>query len=164
MPCGSPFPAVRIFVAEARRVLVDRVRILSEQYSDLLLVGATSTGHSAVAAALRTNPDVVLVEQELPDADGLAVCEGICRRQPRVAIVLISEMQTDRAMLAAVEAGARGLISPMASDDDVVVTILRAADGEFLLSGPVVQRLFRIGRELRHGGCRGRYREPSAAN
>ena len=164
MPCGSPFPVVRIFVAEAKRVLVDRVSVLSEQYSDLLLVGAASTGQSAVAGALRASPDVVLVEQELPDADGLAVCEDICRQQPRVAIVLISEMQTERAMLAAVEAGARGLISPLASDDEVAVTILRAADGEFLLSGQVVQRLFRIGRELRQGGCLGRYREPAAAN
>ena len=149
MPGGSYSPAVRIVVAEARPVLLDRVKVLSEQYSDLLLVGAASTGQSAVTAAGRNDPDVVLIELQLPDADGLSVCEEISRRQPEAAIILISDAQTDQAMLAAVEAGARGLISPLASDDDVVVTILRAAEGEFLLPAPVVQRLFRFGRELR---------------
>lgn len=149
MPGGSFSPAVRIIVAEARPVLLDRVKVLSEQYSDLLLVGTATTGHSAMTTAGRTDPDVVLIQQQLPDADGLSVCEEISRRQPETAIILISDAQADRAMLAAVEAGARGLLSPLASDDDVVVAILRAAEGEFLLPGPVVQRLFRLGGELR---------------
>ena len=151
---GSPVPgSVRILVAESNQLLVDRLSVLSKEYSDLSLVGAAPTGFAAVAAAHRMNPDVVLIDEQLPDTDGLHVCEHIHRQVPRAAIILISDSPTDQSMLAAVEAGACGLISPLASDEDVIVTILGAADGEFLLPRPVVQRLFRIARELRQQTC-----------
>ncbi len=151
---GSPVPgSVRIFVAESNQLLVDRLSVLTQEYSDLSLVGKAPTGFAAVAAAQRMNPDVVLIEEQLPDTDGLHVCEHIYRQLPRAAIILISDSRTDQSMLAALEAGACGLISPLASDEDVIVTILRAADGEFLLARPVVQRLFRIARELRQQTC-----------
>lgn len=153
MVSGSAGPSIRVFVAEARPALAERLNVLSEEYSDLLLVGATSTGESAVVAAIRANPDVVLIEESLPDQDSIGVCEVIHSHVPRAAIILIAERQTDQVLLAAVEAGVNGLISPLASDDDVVVSILRAADGECLLPGAVVQRLFRISRDLRRAGA-----------
>lgn len=158
VPGGSPSPAIRILVAEARPVLADRIDVLSAEYSDLLLVGAWSTGKSAIAAATRANPDVVLIGTPLPDADSIGVCEDVHQQVPRAAIILVADRQSDQAMLAAVEAGVSGMISPMASDDDVVVSILRAADGEFLLPGSLVQRLFRISRDLRRANdhCSGR--------
>lgn len=145
-------------MAEARPALADRLNVLSDEYSDLLVVGAVSTGESAVVAAIKAKPDVVLIGQPLPDRDTIGVCEVIHSHLPRAGIILVGDRQTDQALLAAVEAGVSGLISPLASDDDVVVSILRAADGEFLLPGSVVLRLFRIGRDLRRAGgtCSGR--------
>ena len=136
-------------MAEAKPLIVDRLHVLSEDYSDLDLVGAAPTGYSAVPAASLADPDVVLIEEQLPDADGVFVCEHIHSQLPNAAIILISYSQPDQAMLGAVEAGVCGLISPLASDDELVVTILRAADGEFLISRQVVQRLFLLGRALR---------------
>lgn len=152
---GGSAPRVRVFVAEAKPILADRLNVLSDEYSDLLLVGAASSGESAVVAAILANPDVLLVGQPLPDRDSIGICEVVHSHLPRAAIILIAERQSDQAMLAAVEAGVSGLISPLTSDDDLVVSILRAADGECLLPGAVVQRLFRIGRDLRRAGCSG---------
>lgn len=155
MPGGSPVQgSVRVFVAEMKQALADRLRVLSDEYSDLVLVGVASSGHSAVASAPETYPDVVLVDGQLADPDAVAICTDIQRRIPGAAIILIGGAQTDLGLLAAVEAGACGVVSPLASDDDLVVTILRAGDGEFLLPRLVVQRLFRLGRELRSDAAR----------
>jgi two-component system, NarL family, response regulator DevR len=109
-----------------------------------------------VARAAGLGPHVVLVAERLSDADGLHVCDRIHRQFPDIALVFVSEVQTDAVKLLAVEAGACGLISKMSPDQDLMFALLRAAEGEFLLPRQVTIRLFRRERELRLQSCRQR--------
>jgi len=140
---------VRIYVADRRAVLVDRIAVLADQYEDLKLVGAQTSASAAVASVTAAKPSVVLVGEHFPDADGLVVCEQIHRTVSAAAVILISEKRTDEALLRALEAGACGVIVPLVPDEELVTAILRAADGELLVSRSTVLRLFRLGRDLR---------------
>jgi DNA-binding NarL/FixJ family response regulator len=152
--CPSPGP-VRVYVAARHAVLIDRVAVLADQYEDLRLVGAQTSGSAAMASIMDARPGVVLVGDLFPDADGFDVCDGIRRALPCAALIFVSDARTDDALLRAVEAGACGVIAPLAADDELMMAILRAAEGELLLSRSTVHRLFQLGRELRCAGGAG---------
>ena len=143
---------VRIYVADRRAQVIDRLAVLADEYEDLKLVGAQTSGSAAIVSVPLARPAVVLVGDRFPDADGLEVCDQIHRALAATAVILISETRSDTMLLRAVEAGACGVIHPLAPDEEIVMAILRAADGELLLSRSIVHRLFRLGRELRRAG------------
>ena len=130
-------------------VLAERLRILERIYPDIELVGEVAEGALALKAAVHLRPDVVMVGERLPDTDGLQVCDRLRRLFPSTALIFVSETITDSIRLLAVEAGASGLLSPLDPDDLLMMLILRAAEGEFLLSREVILRLFQKERELR---------------
>lgn len=113
-------------------MLVDRLAVLADQFEDLRLAGAQTSGSSAVASVALTRPSVVLVGAHFPDADGFDICGQVRRAVPRAAVILVSETRTKRALISAVEAGACGVVSPLAPDEELVTAILGAADGELL--------------------------------
>jgi DNA-binding NarL/FixJ family response regulator len=143
---------VRIYVADRRAMLIDRLVVLADQYEDLKLVGAQTSGSAAVASIKAARPAVALVGDRFPDLDGFEVCDHVHRAIPGVALILVAETQSDAALLRAVEAGACGVIRPLAPDEEIVAAILRAAEGELLLSRSTLHRLFRLGVELRRAG------------
>jgi len=140
---------VRVYVADGRCQLIDRVAVLADEFEDLTLVGAQTSGSAAVASITRSMPSVVLVGDRFPDADGLDVCDHMHRALSGAALIFVSDSQTDDALLKALEAGACGVIASLASDDELMMAILRAADGELLLARSTVLRLFQVSRRLR---------------
>ena len=146
-------------VVEDTPFLADRILALSADYPEIELVTRATAGSAAMMMVAGPEPDVALVEDSLSDADAFQVCDFMYREVPGVAVILVSEIQTDAIMLLAVEAGACGVISRVTPDLDLMLAMLRAAEGEFLLPRPIVLRLFRRERELRlhlrRGGCGG---------
>jgi two-component system nitrate/nitrite response regulator NarL len=136
-------------VVEDRPMLVARLIALSTEYSDLGVLGVATSGRVALVMAAKVKPHVVLIQDPLPDADALQVCDVIHRRFPEVALIVVSERDGDGIRLLAVESGACGFVSPLSNDDDLVLAILRAAEGEFLLPRSVTLRLFGVERALR---------------
>lgn len=145
---SSP-PPIRIVVAEDKPLIADRLAILVAEYSDLGLVGTARTGSAAIALAAELSPDVMLIAERVHDYDGLHLCDHVYRHVPQAALIYVTEARTDEVMLNAVEAGACGLISRMATDEELIFAILRAAEGDLLLPSSVALRLFRRERELR---------------
>lgn len=141
--------SIRILVVENEPLLAERLACLRAQYSDLELVGAASAVGDAVAIASALRPDVALIDPRLPDADGIELCDHLHHQLPNAAVIILSNDASDELRLRAVESGACGFLSKEAPDQDVVETILRAAEGEFLLPRAVTLRLFRKERELR---------------
>ena len=139
----------RILVVGAPELVAERLRILSETYPDIVLVGDVTEGAMALSVAARVKPHVVMVGEGPRDADGFKVCDRIHRLSPAAAVVFVSHTITDAMTLLAVEAGSCGIVSPVASDDELMLVVLRAAQGEFLLPRDVVLRLFNQERELR---------------
>jgi DNA-binding NarL/FixJ family response regulator len=140
---------VRIYAADPRAQLIDRLAVLAETNEDLRLVGAQTSGSAAVSSVTLAKPNVVLVGDHFPDADGLDVCDHISRALPAAAVIVVTDKRTDSAMLRALEAGACGLVAPVAPDEELVAAILRAADGELLMTRATILRLFRLSREQR---------------
>ena len=140
---------IRILVVEGEPVLAARLESLRHEYPDLGLVEWATTGAAAVAVAVELQPDIAFIDRYLPDADGIDICDRLSPTIPDAALIILSTEGSDQLRLRAVESGACGLIAKAAPDQDVVEAILRAADGEFLMSRSVTLRLFKKQRSLR---------------
>jgi pilus assembly protein CpaE len=109
-------------VAETR----ENVRKLLQFESDIEVVGAARTGKEAIQLAQELNPDVVLMDINMPDMDGISATEVIRQKMPAVKIVILSVQNDQNYMRRAMLAGARDFLTkpPMA---DELITAVRSA-------------------------------------
>lgn len=122
------------------------VSILADR-PNLEVLGVASSASDAVEKAVLLQPDVVLMDLRLSDAEGWQACELIRSRLPDVAVLFLSADVSDEAMERAVAAGAAGYLSTEISTDEVVEAIARLAEGELLVTAATLGRLLRQGGE-----------------
>ena len=94
--------------------------------SDLVVVGQAATSREAVQQAERLQPDVVLMDVQLPDHDGISTAETLARRAPRCAVVILSLDDCSETRQRAQLAGVVACISKQA-DDLALIAAIRAA-------------------------------------
>jgi DNA-binding NarL/FixJ family response regulator len=115
-------PLVRQGIAE---VLADE--------PDFTIVGESANGEQLVRDANRVQPNVAVVDVQLPGIDGYEVCDKLRRRHPRIRVVILTTHAHERALLAAFTAGARGF-AVKSSAPEVLRQAVRtvAAGGTFI--------------------------------
>jgi DNA-binding NarL/FixJ family response regulator len=139
---GSPHAApTRVLIAEGQRLVRAGLRVLLERQADMCVAAEAATGEEAVAAALRTRPDVVLIDLALPGLDGVETTRQLLGEpgcgEPRVLMLMSGE--SDEAVFGALRAGATGLLLKDAEPDALVDAVRVVADGD----APLAPRLAR---------------------
>lgn len=114
---------------------------------DLRVVGEAGTGEEAVKQALRTHPDVVVMDVRMPVMDGIEASREIKRQLPDTEIVMLSGVEEDEDQLfRAINAGARSFVGK-GEDPDVIVEAVRSAStgGAYLPPRAVELLIHRLG-------------------
>ena len=132
---------INVLLVEDHRLMFEGLSSLLAEYPDINVLGVATTVADAVAKATLLKPDLVLMDYRLPDGDGAQASERIRTRLPDTAILFLSADPSESAMMRAVEAGASGYVSKAASAEELVSSIRKAADGEFLLEAATMARL-----------------------
>jgi two-component system response regulator DevR len=129
-------------------LIVDDHRMFGESLSRLLsdedgisVLGVATTGEAAVEVALRLHPQVVLMDYQLPDRDGVAVTEEIKRLEPAIMVVMLTGLGDERLLLASIEAGCSGFLTKDRAAAEVADAVRAAAAGEALISPTLLARL-----------------------
>ena len=138
-----------------RVVLVDDHVIVREGLSSMLstqpdirIVGEAGTGAEAVALIERTQPDVVLLDLEMPDMNGVGVLEQTRKCTPTPRVLILTAYGSDERILEAVRAGAKGYLLKEAGLSEVLHTVRIIADGGSLLEPAITERLLRSMEQL----------------
>ncbi len=116
------------------------VSVLSDE-EDLEVVGEASSGREAVAHAARLRPDVVLLDLEMPDMDGIEAIPGLLEAAPGIGVLVFTAYDTDERVLGAVRAGARGYLLKGASADEIARGIRTLHAGGSYLEPRVASRV-----------------------
>jgi two-component system, NarL family, response regulator DevR len=132
---------IRVLVVEDHRILAEGLVALLQRRLDFEVLGWAATVREAILMTDQGMPHVVLMDSRLADGTGAEAATGIHRRHPEVAIVFLSVDDSYDAMLAAMEAGARGYLSKAVSASDLEAAISGAADGDMLLSAELLATL-----------------------
>jgi DNA-binding NarL/FixJ family response regulator len=144
---------IRIAIADDHPVVREGLVAMLETEPDFQVVGTAATGAEAVALVARTDPDVMLLDLELPELDGVAVLRRLVAEVARVRVIVFTVFDTDERIIAAVEAGAAGYLlkgAPRAELFAAVRTV--AAGGSLLASVASSAVLRRVRGEVPPGG------------
>jgi len=134
---------IRILVADDHPVVRDGlVAILSTQ-PDFEVVGEASTGFEVIEQVAGLQPDVLLLDLEMPELDGAAALERLRDSHPRVRAIVFTAFDTDERILGAVQAGAQGYLLKGAPREELFNAVRVVHAGGSLLQPVVASKLLR---------------------
>ena len=132
---------VRVVLADDHPVVRDGLGALLASREGIEVVGTVASGREAVRAAVTDRPDVLVMDLQMPDLDGVAAAAEIGRAAPGVAVLVLTMFDDDDSVFAAMRAGARGYLLKGASQDEIVRAIQAVAAGEAIFGPGVARRL-----------------------
>ena len=121
---------IRLLIADDHSVVRTGLRHLVATFDDIELVGAAADGEEAVALCADHDPDVVLMDLEMPVLDGIEATRRIVEAQPRVAVVVLTSFSDREQILRALDAGAVGYLLKDAEPAELERAVRAAARGE----------------------------------
>lgn len=131
---------IRILIADDHPVFRFGLQALLEAEDDTEVIGEATSGPEAVALAAELDPDVILMDLNMPQLSGLEATRRIMEANPDTAILVIT-MFDDDSVIAAMRAGARGYILKGAEGEETLRAIRAVAHGEAIFSPAVAQRM-----------------------
>jgi DNA-binding NarL/FixJ family response regulator len=134
---------VRLALADDQALVRAGFRALLENTPDIDVVGEAADGRAAVDLALRTTPDVVLMDVRMPGLDGIEATREICAHPAlgSTRVIMLTTFEIDEYVFAALRVGASGFLLKDVEPDDLRSAVRVVAAGEALLSPSVTRRL-----------------------
>jgi DNA-binding NarL/FixJ family response regulator/signal transduction histidine kinase len=132
---------VRVLVADDHAITREGIRAMLEASGEIVVAGEAGDGAEAVEKARLLQPDVVLMDLQMPRVDGLEGLRRLHAEQPSLPVVILTTFQTDASVTEALSAGARGYLLKDTEPAHLIAAIRAAQRGEALLSPTVTERL-----------------------
>jgi DNA-binding NarL/FixJ family response regulator len=121
---------IRLLIADDHAVVRHGLAQLVATFQDVEVVGSAADGEEAVALCAERDPDVVLMDLEMPVLDGIEATRRIRSAQPEVAVVVLTSFSDRQRILHALDAGAVGYLLKDVEPEELAKAILAAARGE----------------------------------
>ena len=125
MPSGEK---IRVLIVDDVSETRENVKKLLQFEADVDVVGIARTGKEAIQVSQELNPDVVLMDINMPDMDGIAATEAIRAKQPAVQVIILSVQSDQNYMRKAMLVGARDFLTKPPMGDELISAIRRAGD------------------------------------
>jgi DNA-binding NarL/FixJ family response regulator len=132
---------IRILVVDDHPLFRAGVRSLLDSVADTEVVATAADGEAAVREATLTRPDVVLMDLHLPGIAGLEATRRIAKACPDAAVLVLSMLDDDESVLAAMRAGARGYVPKGAGQEELLTAIRAVATGGAVFGAGVASRM-----------------------
>jgi DNA-binding NarL/FixJ family response regulator len=132
---------IRVLIADDHAGFRSGLEALVSTQAGLDVVGQAETGAEAVSQALALQPDVVLMDLNMPGLDGIAATRRIVDSSPHIAVLVLTMADNDAAVFDALRAGARGYLLKGADRAELTRAIRAVASGEAIFGPDVARRL-----------------------
>ena len=132
---------IRVAVADDHEIVRRGLRMTILGEEDMEWAGEASNGREAVLLAQRQHPDVLLLDIQMPEMDGLAAAAQIHAEQPEVKILILTSFDNDAKLYAALKAGVTGYLLKDTPGDGLVAAIRGAAQGIPQLHPEIARKL-----------------------
>jgi len=136
-----PGEALRILLVDDHPLVRNGLLALLASVPNMTVVGEASNGEEAIARAAELQPDIILMDLHMPGLNGIEATRRIVQANPHIGILVLTMLEDDASVFAAMRAGARGYLLKGADQADVLRAIGVAAHGEAIFSPPIARRL-----------------------
>jgi DNA-binding NarL/FixJ family response regulator len=140
---------IRILIADDHPLFRDGMHGLLDSVPDTEVVGEATSGEEAVSQAAALQPDVILMDIKMPGTNGIAATREILAASPHIGILMVTMLEDDESVFAAMRAGARGYVLKGANQADILLAIRAVARGEVIFGPNIARRLLRFFSTLR---------------
>ena len=144
---------VRLLIVDDHTLFRDGLRALFSSVPEMEVVGEASTGKQAIEAVEELLPDVVLMDVQMPDLNGIEATRRILSASPDVAVIVVTMVEADDFIFSAMRAGARGYVLKEADQEEMLRTIEAVAAGEAFFGPAIAERLMGFFAELPPAGA-----------
>jgi DNA-binding NarL/FixJ family response regulator len=132
---------IRVLIADDHEIVRRGLRMTIQGEKDMQLVGEAETGRQAIDLVEKTHPNVLLLDVQMPDMDGIQAAQAIHTTRPEVAILVLTSFRDDAQLYAALRVGVDGYLLKDIDGDSLVQAIRGAARGQPQLHPEVARRL-----------------------
>ena len=133
---------IRILLADDHNVLRQGMAQAISSQSDMLVVAQAANGREAVALVQQHQPDIVLLDVNMPELNGLEAAQQILARQPQIGVIILTMYRRKEYIVEAIKAGVRGYLLKEAELDDLLSAIRRVAQGDAAIDPALTKQLF----------------------
>jgi len=133
--------ALRLLIADDHPLFRHGIRELLNLAPDIQVVGEATTGEEAITQAEALHPDVILMDINMPDVNGIEATRRILHNSPHIRILVVTMFEDDATVFAAMRAGARGYILKDAEKENILRAIQAVGKGEAIFSPTIATRL-----------------------
>lgn len=135
----QPESRLRLLLADDHPMFRGGLRLVLEAAGEFEVVGEAANGDEAVAMAADLQPDIVLMDLQMPGVNGIDATRQITSTSPHVAVLVLTMFDDDNSVFTAMRAGARGYVLKGAGDDEITRAIRAVGNGEAIF-GPAIAR------------------------
>jgi DNA-binding NarL/FixJ family response regulator len=133
--------SIRVLVVDDHPTFRRGLGALLASLPDVELVGEAADGEAAVERTAALAPDVVVMDLDMPGLGGVEATRRIVAAQPSVAVLVLTMLDEDESVFAAMRAGARGYVVKGADTDDVLRALESVARGDAVFGPAVASRV-----------------------
>ncbi len=120
----------KVLIADDHGVVRKGLRLLLEQYPELVVVGEAANGREAVTMAATLSPQVVVLDVAMPILNGIEAAEQILKVNSQVGVILLTMHADESYVLRALHAGVRGYLLKESAEEDLLSAIKSVANGK----------------------------------
>ena len=132
---------LRVLIADDHPVFRNGMRALLNSVPGIEVAGEASTGEEVIALAARLQPDVILMDVQMPGTGGIEATRRILHTSPHIMILVVTMFEDEETVFAALRTGARGYVLKGASSTEMVRAIQAVGSGEAIFSPAIARRL-----------------------
>lgn len=132
---------IRILVVDDHPMFRNGLHALLDSLPQMKWIGEASDGQAAIEMALRLQPDVILMDIQLPEMNGIDATRQILHDSPHIGVLIVTMYEDDDMVFAAMQAGARGYLLKGADQDEIIRAMQAVSEGQAIFSPGIAQRL-----------------------
>ena len=133
--------AIRLLLADDHAVVRSGLRLLLEAQPDLVIVGEAENGEEAIRRTAELQPDVVLMDIEMPGMNGIEAARRIKVQSPGTSVLALTMYEDDQYFFEMLRAGASGYVPKRAAPDELASAIRAVSRGEVFIHPSLAGRL-----------------------
>jgi DNA-binding NarL/FixJ family response regulator len=132
---------IRVLIADDHTLFREGLESLLESVSEIEVVATVDDGRKAMETAANLQPDVILMDLQMPEVNGIDATRKIVQTSPHIGVIVVTMFEDDDSVFSAMRAGARGYILKGADQNDMLRAIRAVARGEALFGPSIATRL-----------------------
>jgi DNA-binding NarL/FixJ family response regulator len=132
---------IRVVIVDDHQLVRQGLEAVLASVPDIALVGQAADGRSAVEMVTEAEPDVVLMDLQLPAMSGLEATREILATRPDTAVLVLTMFEDDATVHAAIASGAVGYLLKGADGEDILAAVRSAAAGQAVFGAALAHRM-----------------------